>query len=273
MLAMAVMLSHPAPHQNILHQYMSPNLAQYSRHWMCAVLLMGSIPLLQPKAVTQHNQHSLTIKSTPATLIQWHNNQYSEQVITRGQQLFLSPKQPTVMTTIVSPKHQLINKIHSQQLQNTIVNVPVGTAKRREQSITTRNRDPTLPKIIGAQKVLKKQQPRSKTSKKRPKPPSQLTLFDTMPLKPPPTTEVQEDVWGHFPEVIDSDLTLRLFFNNPNGLKLTSDPISVQYSLSLIQAIGAGVICLAETNVNWSNLRVSNTLRNITKKFGNTLHT
>jgi hypothetical protein len=186
--------------------------------------------------------------------------------MTGGQQPFSSPKKPTAITDIVSPKHQLINKIHSQQLQNTLVNVPEGTAKRREQSITTRNRDPTLPKIIGAQKVLKMQQPRSKTSKKHLKPPSQLTLFDTMPIKPPSTIEVQEDVWGHFPEVIDSDLTLRLFFNNPNGLKLTSDPTSVQYSLSLIQAIGAGVISIAEANVNWSNLRVSNTFRNIIRK-------
>lgn len=48
MLAMAVMITHPAPHKDMLLQYISPNLAQNSRHWMSYTLLTGMITLLPP---------------------------------------------------------------------------------------------------------------------------------------------------------------------------------------------------------------------------------
>lgn len=74
------------------------------------------------------------------------------------------------------------------------------------------------------------------------------------------------DTWGHFPDPIDHRETFRIFFNNPNGLKLTSDPISVQYSCSLLHSLGAGGVCIAESNVNWSNIKINCTFRTILRK-------
>ena len=72
MLALAVMISHPAPHLTILHTYISSNLVQHSCHWMCIVLLMGIVPLLEQNEVTQAN-HPPVIESIPAMLISWQN--------------------------------------------------------------------------------------------------------------------------------------------------------------------------------------------------------
>ncbi|MFN9983510.1 MAG: hypothetical protein ACK53Y_26525, partial [bacterium] len=63
-----------------------------------------------------------------------------------------------------------------------------------------------------------------------------------------------------------SNTTFRIFFNNVNGLKITSDPLSVQYSFSLLEALGVGGTCIAESNVNWSNLKISNTFRTTIRK-------
>jgi hypothetical protein len=61
-----------------------------------------------------------------------------------------------------------------------------------------------------------------------------------------------EETWGHFPEEIKINTTFWILLQNPGGLKLTTDTINTQYALSLFQSTGAGVICLAETNTNWS---------------------
>lgn len=98
------------------------------------------------------------------------------------------------------------------------------------------------------------------------KPLSQLTLFDTLPDAFQSTANYQQDTWGHSLEVIDSDSIFRVFFNNPNGPKLTSDPLSVQYSFSLLQSLGAGGICIAEANVNWANYRINTKFRSIIQK-------
>jgi hypothetical protein len=68
--------------------------------------------------------------------------------------------------------------------------------------------------------------------------------------------------WGHEPELIDENATFRVIFNNPNGIKLSSDPLSVQYSLSLLSTMGMGALRLAETIVNWSNSHIYQTYKN-----------
>ncbi|MFN9979107.1 MAG: hypothetical protein ACK53Y_04300, partial [bacterium] len=72
--------------------------------------------------------------------------------------------------------------------------------------------------------------------------------------------------WGHQPEPIDLTSIFRLFFNNPNGLKLTRDPTSVQYSFSLLSNLGVGAVGLAETNLNWEHPSNKAKLRNSIKK-------
>jgi len=48
MLALAIMITHPVPHKNMLHPYISTNLAQNSQHWMSITLLTGMLMLLPP---------------------------------------------------------------------------------------------------------------------------------------------------------------------------------------------------------------------------------
>ena len=113
MLALAVMISHPAPHPTILH--LSSNLAQHSRHWMCIVLIMGSVPLLEQKEVTQAN-HPPAMQLIPATLISWPNSISERQNNTKSTQP-LSAEQQKGRIDIISPKHQLINRIQAEQQQ------------------------------------------------------------------------------------------------------------------------------------------------------------
>jgi hypothetical protein len=96
--------------------------------------------------------------------------------------------------------------------------------------------------------------------------PDPITIFDALKAARNTIKEPKEDTWGHYPETIHSNTTFCIFFNNPNGLKLTIDPLSVQYSLSLLQDLGAGGICIAEAIINWTNRQVSNNFRTIVRK-------
>jgi hypothetical protein len=58
--------------------------------------------------------------------------------------------------------------------------------------------------------------------------------------------------WGHCPESIDTTETLRIILQNPNGLKLQSDIDDFAMGTQICCTLGAGVICLSETNVNWN---------------------
>jgi hypothetical protein len=69
--------------------------------------------------------------------------------------------------------------------------------------------------------------------------------------------------WGHSMPNIYSATTLQIIFNNVNSLKLTSDPISTQYSFSLACSYGASTLCLAETNTNWRHPYAVKTIQNI----------
>jgi hypothetical protein len=117
MLALAVMISHPAPHPTIIHTYISSNLAQHSRHWMCIVLLMGIVPFLEQNEVTQAN-HPPVIESIPATLISWQNTITTRQRNTSCTQS-PHPEERRGRIDIISPKHKLINRIQAEQQEKT----------------------------------------------------------------------------------------------------------------------------------------------------------
>jgi hypothetical protein len=220
MLALAVMVSHPAPHPKILHPHMSTNLAQYSRHWMSYVLLMGIIPLL-PHTTADNSSHQHVIESNPATLISWPGTQNTE----RQPQKAIQPQKHKTSTnledySINSPKHQLINKI--QQVQQEIQTFSPHKQGKNQSAyrdlITIQQQDPSLPKIVGAQKKIVKSQSSAKAKKKQPRPPTQLTLLDTMKTHTNSSSQVDRDweSWGHYPKVIDTNTTFRIFYNNPN---------------------------------------------------------
>ena len=153
MLALAVMVTHPAPHHKILQPYISTNLAQNSRYWMSLTLLTGMIILLPPSPIDNVDQLPNIIESSPHTLIQWDTDLDSQTPTPK-----ISHKEiPLPTDTLTSAQSQ---KGHIHQM--------------------------VLPKIIGAQKVLNdtaRQQPQKQ--RKTIRPPTQLTLFDTGAFEPP----------------------------------------------------------------------------------------
>jgi len=122
-----------------------------------------------------------------------------------------------------------------------------------------------LPQLKEEKLEHPKKAPLMRVKGKHLQPPSQLTLFDTKQFESKIEMEAP-NFWGHQPEPIDSTSIFRLFFNNPNGLKLTSDPTSVQYSFSLLSNLGVGAVGLAETNLNWEHPSNKAKLRNSIKK-------
>lgn len=59
------------------------------------------------------------------------------------------------------------------------------------------------------------------------------------------------DAWGHSLASIDASSTFRVFFQNPNGLLLSSSNYSLLQDFQTCHDYGAAVISIAETNVNW----------------------
>ncbi len=80
----------------------------------------------------------------------------------------------------------------------------------------------------------------------------QQSIFDFHYFKPQASISPSDpDTWGHVPESIDTTATFRLLFQNLNGIRPTVTEPDFMFSLHLCHEIGAGAICLAETNLNW----------------------
>jgi hypothetical protein len=78
------------------------------------------------------------------------------------------------------------------------------------------------------------------------------TLYDFAYFKPQSSiTEADPEVWGHIPEQIDTTRTFRILLQNPNGIRPSVTEPEFLFSLHICHEIGAGAICLAETNLNW----------------------
>ncbi len=63
-----------------------------------------------------------------------------------------------------------------------------------------------------------------------------------------------DTTWGHQLCSIDSSDTLRIVLQNPNGIKLNPlDMGEFEHSLRICHSMGAGIISLSESNVNWNH--------------------
>jgi len=80
----------------------------------------------------------------------------------------------------------------------------------------------------------------------------QCTLYDFQYFKPQATVSPNDpDIFGRIPESIVTATTFRLLLRNPNGIRPTVTDPDFMFSLHLCNEIGAGAICIAETNLNW----------------------
>jgi hypothetical protein len=143
------------------------------------------------------------------------------------------------------------------------------TKQHRKQSRRTKPRLPTLTSTIKPTQQQRCTNPKAnrpsakaKTSKQC----IQLTMYDVLKCQPPSPPEDYDQVWGHYPEGIDDQLTLRVVFANPRGLKLHSDIFETQYSMGRCHSLGVGALCIAESNLNWGNPKATGKFHNLLKK-------
>lgn len=62
-----------------------------------------------------------------------------------------------------------------------------------------------------------------------------------------------QGIWGHYPNEITEEHTFRLLVANPQGLFLGGNKVSTEHGFASCTALRSSMLCLAETNVNWSH--------------------
>jgi len=248
-MALAIIGLHPNPHSHCLMDYTHPNLAQIGRYWLGSLLLSADLRLLPPTPQITTPKLPRHIRSLPKELVRWSSTP------TDG------ANEDAKTVAIYSPLHTLLRRAESQQISNS---TPLSV--QLSQPIVTRQREAAqrLPWIdsepaIPAKQILtpKAKQPRSNKAIRK----IQLTINNSTP-----PDHSLDDTWGHQLTPIDHISTLRLIFNNVQGLHLRSDIMNTQYSLSTAFSLSASVLCLAETNVNWRHKQANPCLRDILQK-------
>ncbi len=187
----------------------------------------------------------------------------TERVVTeRTGTLVLHPDWRSERGREDSPLHTLLWRAESQQISNDSTPLSVQLS----QPIVTRQREAAqrLPWIDSEPAIPAKQiltpiakQPRSNKVIRK----IQLTINNSTP-----PDHSLDDTWGHQLTPIDHSSTLRLIFNNVQGLHLQGDIMITKYSLSTASSLSASVLCLAETNVNWRHKQANPFLRDILQK-------
>jgi hypothetical protein len=97
----------------------------------------------------------------------------------------------------------------------------------------------------------------------------QLRISSFIPHYVPHTCPINAP-WGHIPESIDTTETLRVILQNPKGLKLQNDIEDFALGTQICHTLGAGVICLSETNVNWNQSYQVHRVQQIVRDLWNT---
>ncbi len=79
------------------------------------------------------------------------------------------------------------------------------------------------------------------------------------------------NTWGHELESIDSTNTLRIILQNPNGIKLNPlDLGDFAFSMQVCRTMGAGIISISESNVNWNQSYLLGQVNKIVRKMWQT---
>jgi hypothetical protein len=237
LLALTIMSLHPNPSENMLLPYMHNNIAQICRTWITSSILNGKIIL--PEWL--HGAAALSSSSSiPAYLFSWTSTT-TEQ----------TPSQNRGTT----PSNKFITKATKGRFSNNNSN---------KNKIVTRERPTNLKQISNNSmknnlgNIKPSSQPPVKTRG------IQTTLLDAFTNTTP--EEPDKGVWGHHPAEINNQDTLRILFSNPRGLQLSTDIMETQFSLGRVHSLHAGVLCLAETNLNWGHPRALTKFHGLIRK-------
>jgi hypothetical protein len=288
LLAISIMMLHPDPNEDILMEYMSSNLAQITRTWVATILLTGQ-PIIPPihQQSLSISSNVMSASSNPSSLIPW-TNPYTTQFTNNS--LFDSTL-GNIASSEVSRTEEG-NQYHNEtkSTKNSHIkeelNIPAinrrKTTKAKFKQSTRSLPSQKQPKITqwykpitgvssqtGANKVnvengpkfLERKQCQSGYTEssiaspitKKYSPQNYITDFRQYPSTQDYPTDESQQTWGHSLEIVDTSEVLRVVLQNPNGLKTTKNATELQLSLRACHSIGTGVICLPETNANWSN--------------------
>jgi len=232
--ALTAMALHPSPTQQLLMPYMSPNIAQILRTWVGTSLLSGKVNT--PEWVAPNRPLSLSNTSVPTYLFSW-----------------------TDRNSYISNHNNAVkldaNKCNKASRKNR------GIIPHASTPLPTITRDQSRSDNTSTSKTKRKID-----SKQTAKISIQPTIHDALKLPPRASKQDYDDVWGHYPETIEDKDTLRIVFANPKGLKLHSDILETEYSLGRCHSLGVGALCLAESNLNWGNVRATSKFHGMLKK-------
>ena len=246
--ALTVMALHPNPSPEVLLPYMSPNLAQILRTWIGSVLLSGR-STLPPWATpsTTAVTPALQQQSRPSYLFPWSSASR------------LCPGSTPPQQRISSTPFQIEEDTHTVKAASSQVPPPI-----LPQPVSMKSVGVSIPKPQPKQSHdAPTERPQQKDVTKKG---IQLTLYDALKLPSPEPMTNFDEVWGHFPEAINDRETLRLIFANPQGLKLMSDIMETEYSMGRCHSLGVGVLCLAESNLNWDHPQATGKFHGVLRK-------
>jgi len=236
LLALTIMSLHPNPSENMLLPYMHNNIAQICRTWIAASLLNGKVPL--PEWL--NNVANLSSHSTPSYLFSWEPN--------------------TTLNRSTRPNN-------SKTTQKGILTNNRQTDLHHPETARHIRSYRHTPTTHHNQRDKVQEEPLSETINMSSKKPRQIqkTLFD-MQFYTPSLEGTNMEVWGHHPTEIHDQDTLRILFSNPRGLKLSTDILETQFSLGRAHSLHTGVLCLAETNINWGHPRALSKFHDMIRK-------
>jgi hypothetical protein len=228
-------------------------------------------------------------KDIPTITISKNNHQVNHRSHYRQSTLnsFLVPKQSTPINQTISifrtpspPQKQPINtslrfqphdlKPHHLQFSisplptsntHTTINTTASRPATKQLKITTffykTQRSTAPPSITPAIKPTR--QPKTPIEKRNAIRQKLLTYHlhsatgnSQKPLSQPLPKYDLLDSWGHSLPVIDCSTVFHIFLQNPNGISLNYNAISLRQDLHNCKDHGPVVICLPETNVNWN---------------------
>jgi ribonuclease HI len=261
LLAISIMMLHPNPHHLMLMAYMNPNIAQISRIWVAATLISGT-PHSLPMITTSPSLEAVkSAVSQPYSTITWSINNITNCVARPPSQTNYD------LNSTTNKRNASHTNISTTTLVDSHHNIPLGwntsqsTAPQRktpEYAKQTKNKpkDGVLFHSLSNQK--RTTQTRTSTTQQE-KHKSFITDYISQHSSNPHFLEA-EQTWGHALEQIETSTILRVLLQNPNGLK-PSHQDELFLNLQTCSSIGTGILCLPETNTNWSNYTNTQTLR------------
>jgi hypothetical protein len=153
-LALTIMIAHPAPHKDMLLPFMHPNLSQILRTWTASVLLSG-VAIIPSMAPPYDVSRSISSVSEPASLIHWDqpplpNRSLAAAATMSHHTINLPPYCPSI-SEVPKCAQQAIDVSKSSQVdESKLTQTPADTYSRQSSKLKVTR----IPKLTNQPKHL-----------------------------------------------------------------------------------------------------------------------